>query len=164
MPQIAQIAATYASQIFWLLLIFGAVFFVIGLGMVPKVQSTVDARDKQIAGDLAAAEQARKDADAREEAYRAKTDANRAEALKVTQAAKAKGIFDSETALAKADAEIADTVSAAEARIKAASDAASAGIETIAAEAAQAMVARLSGANITPAQAAIAVKAALANG
>ena len=164
MPQIAQIAATYASQIFWLLLIFGAVFFVIGLGMVPKVQSTVDARDKQIAGDLAAAEQARKDADAREDAYRAKMEANRAEALKVTQAAKAKGISDSEKALAKADAEIADTVSAAEARIKAASDAASAGIETIAAEAAQDMVARLSGASITPAQAAKAVKAALANG
>ncbi|MBP6111483.1 MAG: ATPase, partial [Sphingobium sp.] len=38
MPQIAQLAATYSSQIFWLLLTFGFVFFVIGLGMVPKVQ------------------------------------------------------------------------------------------------------------------------------
>ena len=37
MPQIAQLAETYASQIFWLLLIFGFVYFVIGRGMVPRV-------------------------------------------------------------------------------------------------------------------------------
>ena len=59
MPQISQLAATYASQIFWLLLTFGFVFFVIGLGMVPKVQGTIDSRDKSVADDLAAAEAAR---------------------------------------------------------------------------------------------------------
>ena len=52
MPQIAQIAETYASQIFWLLLTFGFVFFVIGLGMVPKVQATMEGRDAKITGDL----------------------------------------------------------------------------------------------------------------
>lgn len=163
MPQIAQIAATYASQIFWLLLTFGLVFFVIGLGMLPKIQGTVDLRDKQIADDLAAAERARAEADAREEAYRAKAEANRAEALKLTQGAKAKGAAESEKTLAKADAEIAETVSAAEARIKTAADAALADVEAVAAEAAQEMVTKLSGAKVTPAQAAKAVKAALAN-
>ncbi|MEN9719093.1 MAG: hypothetical protein RIQ99_1971, partial [Pseudomonadota bacterium] len=49
MPQISQLAATYASQIFWLLVFFGFIFFVIGKGMVPKVMATVEARDKQIA-------------------------------------------------------------------------------------------------------------------
>ena len=58
MPQIAQIAETYSSQIFWLLLTFGFVFFVIGLGMVPKVQGTADARDAKISGDLDAAKAA----------------------------------------------------------------------------------------------------------
>ncbi len=55
MPQIAQLAATYSSQIFWMLLTFGFVFFVIGLGMVPKVQSTVAQRDQKIGDDLEAA-------------------------------------------------------------------------------------------------------------
>ncbi|MDZ4275696.1 MAG: ATPase, partial [Erythrobacter sp.] len=41
MPQIAQLADTYASQIFWLLVFFGLTFFVVGRGMVPKVMSTV---------------------------------------------------------------------------------------------------------------------------
>jgi F-type H+-transporting ATPase subunit b len=59
MPQIAQLAATYASQIFWLLVCFGLVFFVIGRGMLPGVVSTIDQRNKQIADDLGAAEAAR---------------------------------------------------------------------------------------------------------
>ena len=65
MPQIEQLAATYASQIFWLLVFFGVVFFVIGRGAVPKVLSTMDGRDKQIADDLAAAEAARAAAERR---------------------------------------------------------------------------------------------------
>jgi F-type H+-transporting ATPase subunit b len=60
MPQIAQLAETYASQVFWLLLFFGFTFFVIGRGMVPKVMATVDLRERQISDDLAAAEAARK--------------------------------------------------------------------------------------------------------
>lgn len=164
MPQIAQLAATYSSQIFWLLLTFGFVFFVVGLGMVPKIQSTVDKRDRQIADDLAAADAARKEADAREEAYRVKAEANRAEALKLTQSAKASAATQSEATLAKADAENAATIAAAEARIKTAADAALGEIETVAAEAAQDMVAKLSGATVSAADAAQAVKAALTHG
>ena len=164
MPQIAQLAATYASQIFWLLLTFGFVFFVIGLGMVPKIQSTVDKRDRQIADDLAAADAARKAADEREEAYRTKAEANRAEALKLTQVAKANAAATTEATLAKADAETAQTIAAAEARIKAATDAALGEIENVATDAAQDMVAKLSGATVSAADAAQAVKAALTHG
>ena len=88
MPQIAQIASTYASQFFWLFLTFGLIYLVVGRGMVPKISGTVQARDNRIADDLAAAERARGEADAREEAYRVQTETNRAEALKLTQAAK----------------------------------------------------------------------------
>ena len=70
MPQIAQIAETYASQIFWMLLTFGFVFFVIGQGMVPKVQATADARDAKITGDLDAAKAAFARADEAEADYR----------------------------------------------------------------------------------------------
>ena len=67
MPQIAQLAETYASQLFWLLIFFGFTFFVVGRHMVPKVMATVDARERQIVSDLAAAEAARKASDAAEQ-------------------------------------------------------------------------------------------------
>jgi F-type H+-transporting ATPase subunit b len=164
MPQIDQISEIFASQLFWLLITFGLVYLVIGRGMLPKISATVDARDKRISDDLAEAERARATADEIEEDYRAKTEANRAEALKVTQAAKDASARETEQKVKAADAETADKIGAAEARIREAANAAMADIETVAAEAAQDMVARLSGAKVTKAQATKAVKAALANG
>ena len=90
MPQIAQIIATYASQIVWLLITFGLLYFVVGRGMVPKIQATVDAREGRIAGDLAAAEAARAEADRVEAAWRAEMDAARVAAMAETNAAKAR--------------------------------------------------------------------------
>ena len=161
MPQIAQISETFASQLFWLVVFFGLIYFVVGRGMLPKIEATVDARDRQIASDLAAAEAARRAADETEEANRARTDANRAEALKVTQAAKEASARETEAKVRAADAETNARVAEAEARIRAAAGAAMADIETVAAEAAQEMVTKLSGASVSREQAAQAVKAAL---
>lgn len=164
MPQIAQIADTYASQIFWLLVTFGFVFFVVGLGMVPKVQSTVEARDSKISGDLDSAKAAFARADEAEEAYRVKDGESRAAAQAKLVEAKARAAKASEAQLAVTDAEIAKTIAAAEARIKAASNAALAEIETVAAQAARDMVARISGVEASEDLARNAVKAALAHG
>lgn len=164
MPQIAQISETFASQLFWLVIAFGLIYFVIGRGMLPKIEATVDQRDRQIAEDLAAAERARAEADAREEAYRAKVEANRAEALKVTQAAKDASARETEQRVKAADAEIGQKVAAAEGDIRASAEAALAQIDVVAAEAAQEMVAKLSGASVSREQASQAVKAVLAHG
>ncbi|HEY9579580.1 MAG TPA: ATPase [Rhizorhapis sp.] len=164
MPQISQLAATYSSQIFWLLLIFGFVFFAIGLGMFPKVESTVDARDKRISDDLEAAKAASARADEIEEEYRIQTGEDRAAAQKITQLAKEKAAKAAERRLADADAKISEKIGAAEAEIAAATASAMTEIEVIAAEAAQDMVAKISGATASAAAASNAVKAALANG
>lgn len=164
MPQIAQIDATFASQLFWLIITFGLIYILIGRGMLPKIEATVEARDARISQDLDAAQRARAAADETEEAYRIKTEANRAEALKVTQAAKDASARESESRLAAADAEINARVEAAEANIRASADKALVEIEDVAAEAAQDMVAKLSGAAVSREQAAQAVKAAMANG
>src|SRR4051812_5007750 len=84
MPQISQLAETFASQIFWLLVTFGFVFFVVGKIMLPKVVSTVDARDQSVAGDLAAAEAARAAADQAEENWRTEENAAREGARSVS--------------------------------------------------------------------------------
>lgn len=164
MPQIDQISEIFASQLFWLVLTFGLVYVVIGRMMLPKIEATVDARDKQIAGDLAAAEAARRTAEEIDEANRARAEANRAEALKVTQAAKEAAAREAEQKVKTADAGTEAKVAAAEARIREATAAAMGDIENVAAEAAQEMVARLTGKTVSRDQADDAVKAALANG
>ena len=72
MPQITQLPIIFFSQLFWLLLVFGIIFFGIGRGMLPKIQSTVEAREKRIADDLARAQAARTEAEKTEEAWRAR--------------------------------------------------------------------------------------------
>lgn len=164
MPQISQLAATYASQIFWLLLTFGIVFVVIGLGMVPKIQGTVDQRDKSVTEDLAAAEAARGAADQAEEAWRARENAIRAEAQKVLAEARATAAKATEKTLGEANDRIAKRLIAEESRIADAGKAAMGEIEAVAADAAQTIVSRLSGATVSAGDARDAVKAVLADG
>ena len=161
MPQISQLAATYASQIFWLLVTFGAVFLVVGRGMVPRVQSTIDARDQSVASDLAAADAARRDADATEENWRAQENAARERSEKLIADARAQAGAASEATLAQAGERTSAHVAEAEARIAGASRDAMAEIESVAADAAQDIVARLSGANVSMDEARQAVKAVL---
>ncbi len=161
MPQIAQLAATYSSQIFWMLLTFGFVFFVIGLGMVPRVQSTVALRDRRIADDLEAAKAGSAAADALEADWRARENEARAQAQARLAKAKLDAARDREKKLAKVDAEIGEALVAAEQRIAAGREKALAEIETVAAEAAADIVQRLTGQDVTATAARKAVKAAM---
>lgn len=163
MPQINQLGIVLYSQLFWLLLVLAVIYFGIARGMLPKILSTVDARNGRITDDLAAAERAKAEAEATEEAYRLSMDQARAEALKVTQAAKAKTAKDAETRLHAADAELAAKAVTAEASLQAASAAAVKDIEAIAAQATGEIVAKLTGMKVGAADATKAVKAALAN-
>ena len=164
MPQIAQLADTYASQIFWLLVFFGFTFFVIGRGMVPRVLATVEARDTQISADLAAAQTARDEADRQEEAWRARENANRASAQAVLAKAKADAAAKTEQRLAKAQTKIDAELADAETRIAASRNAAMGEIEAVAADAAQDIVQRLAGVKIAKPSAAKAVKEVMAHG
>jgi F-type H+-transporting ATPase subunit b len=164
MPQISQLSATYASQIFWLLVTFGAVFLVVGRGMVPKVQATISARDQSVASDLAAAEAARRQADAQEEAWRAQENAARESAQRLIAEARAESVAATEATLASAGAGTAARVADAEARIAGASASAMQEIELVAAEAAQAIVAKVSGAVVGDDEAQRAVRMAMSNG
>ena len=164
MPQIAQIASTYAGQIFWLLIVFGLIYFGIGRSMLPKIEATVDARNTKIADDLAAAERARADADVTEEAWRTKMSAARAEAQAATAEAKTAGALATEQRVKAADVISAGRVAEAEAAIRSASLEAMANIESAASEAAQDIVAKLSGLSVTPAVAGAAVRKAMSDG
>jgi F-type H+-transporting ATPase subunit b len=164
MPQIEQIATTLSSQVFWLLLFFGLTFVLVGLGMVPKIMGTVDLRDQQIAGDLAAAQAARDAADLEEAAWRKRENENRAAAQGLIADAKAKAAASSSAKLTEAQGRINARIVEAEAGIAAAQNSAMAEIETVAADAARDIVARIAGAEIEPAAAQAAVKEVMAHG
>lgn len=164
MPQFDQIAEIYASQLFWLAISFGALFLIVGLGMVPKIQGTVDKRDAHIAADLATAATARETADRLEAEHRAALDRSRAEAARVAAEAKAAAAQATEVRVKAADAAAATRIEEASRRIAEARSSAQAEIEAVAAEATSAMVARVAGLTIDEGTARAAVQQELVRG
>ncbi len=159
MPQLNQLPEIWWSQLFWLAVVFGFIFFAIGLGMLPKIQSTVDDREKKISGDLEAAQAARTAADETEAAWRSRMDAARADAAKFASEAKQASAKDTEARVKAASDKLNVKVEAAEAKIRDAVEAARSEFEAVAAEAARDMLARLAGKTVDQKQAAEAVKA-----
>lgn len=164
MPQIDQISDFWSSQVFWLLVFFGVTFVVVGLGMVPKILGTVEVRDSQIAGDLAAAQAARDAANGDEEAWRQRENANRSAAQTLIGEAKAKAAAATAAKLAEAQGRLDTRLADAEAAIDAARTSAMAEIEGVAADVARDIVARVAGAEVEPAAAEAAVKEVMAHG
>ena len=159
MPQLAQLPQIFWSQLFWLVVVFGITFFVIGRGMVPKIQSTVDAREAKIGEDLERAQAARAAADETEAAWRARMDAARAEAAKLAQDAKQKSAQETEKKVKAAADKLNLKVESSQAQIRESLAAARTEIESVAAEATRDMVQRLSGIAVDSKDAAAAVKA-----
>ncbi|KHA64093.1 MULTISPECIES: ATPase [Sphingomonas] len=164
MPQIAQIAATYASQIFWLLLTFGILYFGIGKGMVPKIVSTVDAREGRIAGDLAAAVAARAQADTVQATWQAEMDAARVAAQAETAAAAKRAAMAFEQQVHAADAEIAERLGHHDLAVANAKAQALANLQNVAAEAAQQLADKVAGLQVSLDSASDAVRRTMAHG
>lgn len=164
MPQIAQLAETFSSQLFWLLIFFGLVYFTVGRGMLSQVTGTVDRRNEQISSDLMAARTARDEADKREEEWRQRENANRERARGLIAEAKAKAAAENEAKLAEAQTALDARLAAAERDIDAARKSALAEIEFVAAEAAQDIVARLTGAQVPEDSARGAVREVMSHG
>ena len=164
MPQFDQIGEIYASQLFWLAIFFGAMFFIVGRGMLPRIVSTVDARNQKIDDDLKIADEARNRAAALEDDYRHEMDRARSAAAGVSAEAKAKAAVSTEASIKKADEAIDVKVNVALAKIGEARAVARGQIETIAAEAVEAMVERVAGLRAGPGRALEAVKQELVNG
>jgi F-type H+-transporting ATPase subunit b len=159
MPQLSQLSEVLLSQLLWLAIGLGFIFFVIARGMVPKIQATVEAREQRIANDLAAAQAARAAAEETEAAWRERMDAARAEAARLANDAKQDSARETEAKVKAAADKLNRKVETAEGKIRDALAAARGEIEAVAAEATQEMVARLTGITVDKKQAAEAVRA-----
>src|SRR3954452_25337194 len=118
MPQINQLPFIFWSQLFWLAVVFGLIFFVIGRGMLPKIQGTVNLRDAKIANDLQRAQAARSEAEATEAEWRERMDQARAGAARLAQEAKDASARATEAKVGTAAEQINAKVESAEARIR----------------------------------------------
>ena len=161
MPQIEQLPFIFFSQLFWLAVVFGIIFFVVGRGMLPKIQGTVELRDAKIAEDLERAQAARAEAEGTEAEWRQRMDAARAEAAGLAQEAKQASARETEAKVSAAADQTNLKVESAEQRIREAVVSARGEVEAVAAEATQEMVARLTGIQVDRNEAANAVKAEL---
>ncbi|MGZ3258240.1 MAG: F0F1 ATP synthase subunit B family protein, partial [Croceibacterium sp.] len=118
-------------------------------------------RDAQIAADLAAAERLRAEADATEEAWRARINDAHAEAQALAHDAKDRSLRDTEKRVSAADAKLAAKADEAAKSLDDARQSALAEIEALATEAARDIVAKLTGANVDDKTARKAVAGAL---
>jgi F-type H+-transporting ATPase subunit b len=161
MPQLSQLPDVLLSQLLWLAIALGFIYFVIARGMVPKIQSNVDERERKIASDLEAAQAARDAAESTEAEYRKQIEVSRAEAMKVAAAAKQEGASQSEERVRAVDAEVGKKIAKAEADIRKSVEKAMSELDSIAVEASRELVAKLTGETVPAADATRAVKAVL---
>ena len=144
MPQFAQVD-TFASQIFWLFVTFTILFILLSKVVIPRIGSVLENRQQKISSDLKRAEEAKADAEAALEEYQRALEASRAEAQALLRAEADKLAKAHAKRSDKVTEEIAGKIADAEKRIAAAKEQAMAGLRDVAAETAEAALAKLVG-------------------
>lgn len=152
-------AASWPSQLFWLAIFFGLLYWLMAGYFLPRIGATIESRRDRIALDLDKAAEFRQQADEAEKAYaRALADATaRAQAI----AAETRAAIGAEIAelTAEADREAEEAIARAEARIAAMKTDAAEKVREAAAETARAIVAELIDETPTPDSVAAAMPA-----
>ena len=145
MPQLNFGHPLVISQVVWLLIIFGLLYFVMDRVALPGVASVLEERRRRIDGDLEAAQAAKARADEALAEHRAATAKARSEGqaaiAEAVQRAQAEAAAKSEELNARLNAQIEQ----AEKRIAAARDSAMGALRQVSADTAEAMVSRLVG-------------------
>jgi len=149
---------TFPSQIFWLVITFAFLFVVLWRVAGPRINGVITSRRGAINSDIAAAEKARSEAESAATAYQTALAGARARAQGLAE--ENRQTLNAEIAKAKAaaESEAAKAMAAADARIAATRVEAKGHVVKAAEEAAIAIVARLTGDAVLPAEAAQAVK------
>ena len=139
---------TYASQIFWLAVVFVALYLLMSRIALPRVGAIIEDRRQRTDGDLAEAKRLKAESDTALAAYeKALADArNRAQTL--ANEARERQVAEAEAVRKALDAKLTAKITEAEKAIAARKTAAMASVHGIAAESAAAIVERLIG--LTP--------------
>jgi F-type H+-transporting ATPase subunit b len=137
--------AGFGGQLLWLAITFGALYLLMSRVALPQIGSIIDTRRARIDGDLAEAERLRKETEKASAAYEAALAEARKNAQAIAEETRASIKADIDNRRADVEAGLNTRISEAEARIAATKAAAMANVDDIAAETAQAVVARIAG-------------------
>jgi F-type H+-transporting ATPase subunit b len=155
---------TFPSQIFWLAVTFGVLYFAASYWILPKVKRAIDEREGSIAKDVADAAAASNKAEAATKALEARIAEAKARARDTANKAKAEADKKIAADTARVEADLAAKLAAAETRIADVRTKAMSNVSTVAEDAAAAIAEKLSGAKPTPASVKKAVASAVAGG
>ena len=138
-------STTFASQLIWLALAFGLLYYLMSKIALPRVAGILENRANRIATDLDAAQALKTQSDTALASYEAALAGARAKAQ--TIAGETRAAVDAETEITRKslEAELGAKLSAAESQIEATKTAALGNVRSIAVEAASAIVERLVG-------------------
>jgi F-type H+-transporting ATPase subunit b len=152
---------TFASQLFWLVLIFGALYLLMSRVALPRVGGILAARGQAIENDLAAAQRLKVQSDDAIAAYEKALADARARAQALANQTREKYAAEAEAARKALDATLNARIAEAEQAIAARRTAAMVHVQGIAEETAVAIVERLTGSALAGADVATAVADAL---
>lgn len=133
----------FASQIFWLLIVFYVFYRVLKARVIPNVASVLADRDARIQGDLELAQRRRDELEAMRTAYEADLAKARADAQAELAAAQARMAEQQAAALEEVGKELSAQAAEAEKRIAAEKASALADIRSVAIDVASAAVGRI---------------------
>jgi F-type H+-transporting ATPase subunit b len=145
--------ATWPSQLFWLVVLFGAGYLVMAKIVTPRIGAVLEERRQTVDGDLEKARAASADATKIRADYESDLETARIGAAEFAKQAAMEATKKAEAADAKIAKKLADKVGAAEANLAKAKTSAMANLNDVAAEAAMAAVASLAGIESNSAQA-----------
>lgn len=135
--------ATFANQLLWLALSFLVLYLVVSRIALPKIGGILELRRKKIDGDLAEADRMRRETDQAVASYEATLASARGSAQQIAGDMRVGVRADIEAKRKAAEEGLSARMADAEKSIQSTKTAALANVDAIAAEAAQALVARL---------------------
>ena len=138
-------SSTFVSQIFWLVVVFGLLYWMMSRIALPRVGSILETRRGRIEGDLAEASRMQEQAKAASEAYDRKLADAKANAQAVAQKTHEDLLAERETRRHALEDELNGKLAAAEAQIAETKTRAMGSVEGIARDAAAAIVEHLTG-------------------
>jgi F-type H+-transporting ATPase subunit b len=138
-------SSTFASQLVSLVIAFVALYIIVSRFALPKVGGTIEARQNAIEGDLAQAQKLKDESDAALKAYEGELAAARSRAQAIGNETREKLNASAEAERKALEAKLAGKLADAEKQIAATRTAAMRNVKSIAADAAGAIVQRLTG-------------------
>ena len=138
-------SSTFASQLVSLVIAFVALYLIVSRIALPRVGGVIDARQKAIEGDLAAAQKLKDESDAALKAYESDLAAARSRAQAIGNETREKLNAASEAERKTLEHQLSARLAAAEKQIATTRETAMSNVRGIAADAASAIVQRLTG-------------------